>query len=217
MLIRQRTQGIVSKIPVRMPLKIMACVGVAVLIGQLMDTMFTLRSDMDAYVVPRTLTRTQANAIQKVLSASESPGPINVFSDVSDLEATAYAGWLSGAMINGGWDARDMPVKPWDASDPEKNGGDFYNVYVAMDQGVSIRTCTVGQPKKPDPRHPTPDVVLRTAFEAAHLNVGSGSKYNCAKYSFIVEVGRRPLEIRTQPLRAKIGEWITRHLVFPSS
>jgi hypothetical protein len=69
-----------------------------------------------------------------------------------------------------------------------------------MNQGLSINVELPGQPQNPDPKRPTPDVILRRALDAAKVVInGSGASYNRPAYSIVLTVGPRQLVIDSKP------------------
>lgn len=170
----------------------------------------SIRQDIDMYAKPRVVTDTQAIELKKVLSANKPVVPINVFASVGDPEAMEYAGELTNAIAAGGWEAHPVYVNPWDAEHPATDTGGVNKMYLALDRGLGIRTCVVGQPTNPDPKNPTPDAVLILAFRQAHIEMaGGGGNSGCSTYSLSVEVGRRPVIINYQsPLHDRLGRWL---------
>jgi hypothetical protein len=186
------------------------------LIGYIALYVLQLRSDLDAYAMPRKVSKMQAENIKTVLSGHDPGITVDVIASVADKEALEYAGELMNAIKAGGWDARLVTVNPWETGDSSiHEGGNWSNIYPALDSGVSLRVGTVGPPTNPDPRHPTPDALLAEAFQRAGniSNGGGGGPSRDGKYHLDVEVGRRPTEIRTPTVRSQIGQWIMRHWI----
>jgi hypothetical protein len=174
-----------------------------------------LRSDLDAYVMPRKITTKQADSIRQSLMGRDPGIPIEVFVNQTDSESMEYASQLTNAIKAGGWDARFQPLNPWETGPSSIHyDGAFYNIYLALDQGVSIRVS--GEAQHPnDPQHPGANVILQEAFQKAGDISNGGGGAATGPYSVSVEVGRRPLEIRPLTARAQIGNWIMRHWIMP--
>jgi len=210
LLVGKRFRNIVRALPVRKLLSILASIGVMFVVASVFYQLRQIQDDLNSYVMPRTVTSDQATEIRNTLFTNPSEVPVNVFSSSGDPEAVEYAGQITDAISGGGWNASFRTINPWEPTDdPDKNGGDFHAIYVAIEQGIAIRTCIVGQPTNPDPKHPTPDATLSMALTAAHIQAGSASRSNCLKYSVVIEVGRRPVVINREPTRLyRIGRSI---------
>lgn len=80
------------------------------------------------------------------------------------------------------------------------------------DVGLFIQVELVGQPINPDPKHPTPDAILRDAMQYAGIEVnGGGGSADRGKYSVSVRVGHRPLQSGValkQSVFFRLGRWI---------
>jgi len=107
-----------------------------------------------------------------------------------------------------------------------KNFGDYMNAYDGWllpeisDQiadrnpditGLCIYVRLTGQPANPDPRHPTPEAILRDALHAADIDVNcSAGMYDRDKYELLLVVGHRPrgqTSTRAQVVY-KLSRWI---------
>jgi hypothetical protein len=168
---------------------------------------YQLRSDLDTYVMPRTVTNEQAAIIRISLMRHPTETPINVFANEADSEAMQYAGQLYSAVKQGGWEAHFGGINPWEPDLPNQKTT-FGNLYLALDQGVNIMQGLVGQPENPDPRHPsTADVLIDTLHEA-HIDTGGGGTPNLGKYSVTILVCRRPLVLRSESLWSQVRQWL---------
>ena len=175
--------------------------------GGLLFYLYSLRSDLDAYVVPRVVTMEQAEQIRAVLLPYEPHVAISVVASAADHEAIEYASQLTTAFNNSGWEARIGVLNPWNPDEKPSQG--FSPLFLALDQGVIVRVDQGGESRNPDPRHPTPDVLLGKALRAAHLeSAAGGGAYISGKSSLILEVGRRPVEVGVHSLRVKMYQWI---------
>ena len=135
--------------------------------------LYGLRNDLDAYVMPRVITEQQAEQIVRTLQGHDRQVVVNVLTNVADPEALEYGKQDTGAITGGGWKVNFIPINPWDEKqvDP-KIGPQSMKMYLALDQGIVQRLCLIGQRQNPDPKHPTPDAILATAFRAAHIEFG---------------------------------------------
>ena len=172
--------------------------------------MHSFRKDLDMYVMPRSVTTEQSSALQRTLFAAPSDAVVKIVASVADPEAMEYAGQLFNAIRAGGWNTEFQPVNPWDGDRRPYETMAFSKLSLALDQGLIIRTCLVGQPVNQDPKHPSPDALLGTAFQKAKIEVnGGGSAADCGQYMLYLEVGRRPRVIGEQlPALARLGDWI---------
>lgn len=211
-LIRDR----IKHLPVGTPLRALASVASIIVIVYINAQLVSMRSDLDAYVMPRVITPKQAEDIRSALKAHPTEITIDVFASSGDPEALEYGGQLANVIRSGGWRVNFAGLNPWESGPSSNYGnGSFFNVYLAMDQGVTVRVGLVGQPTNEDPLHPTPGAVLNEALQRAQIANGSGGAADRGVYSVIVEVGRRPRDIRHGGVRVKLGQWIMQHLIFP--
>jgi hypothetical protein len=76
--------------------------------------------------------------------------------------------------------------------------------------GLCIEVEVAGQPTNPDPRHPTPDSIMRDAMRYAGIDVNcGGGSANNREYTMYFLVGHRPRIIgNEEPTIRKIGRWI---------
>jgi hypothetical protein len=167
-----------------------------------------LRGDLDKYVIPRTVTGKQAEALKDYLSKRE---PFVVFvrvNSASDQEAMEYAAQLFNALRQTSWDVN-----------PPNHGGPEILPDWATGIGLCIQVEDVGQPTNPDPKHPAPDVILADALRYAEIEVnGSRGSADKGKYVVSLLVGHRPMQILKHPwlLRyvqeysRRFQEWLTR-------
>jgi hypothetical protein len=95
---KERAQGVVRSIPVRSSLMGAAVVGISILTGQMVYTVFSVRSDINKYVMPRVVTAEQADKLKDYLS-KRSPFAIYVKVAPNDQEAAEYAGQLFNALV----------------------------------------------------------------------------------------------------------------------
>lgn len=108
---KERAQGVIHRIPIRNSLLFAAVVGISVLVGQMVYTVFSLRADFNKFILPRGVTAEQADKLKDYLSKREAY-PVNVEVVQNDREATEYASQLFNALRQTNWDV-----------DPPNHGG----------------------------------------------------------------------------------------------
>jgi hypothetical protein len=178
-------------------------------VGYTFSSFYALRNDLNAYVMPRKLSDRQVAEVQRVLSAHNSDITVDILVNPADQEALTYAAEISRAIISGGWNTRLVPFNPWDVTNPGLSGSRIYIPNALVDKGVSIQTCILGQPKNPDPKHPTDDGVLQEALMDAQIAMGSGMKADCQLYSITIVVGGRPWGAQyREPVLSRFGRWL---------
>ncbi len=200
------------RLRIRVPLPLMGVIGVWILIAVFTSYIHGIRSDLDAYAMPRELASGQRADFSKFLSAHGATVTVHVFTNAADREATEYGAQIYNAIVSGGWNADFRPINPWDQDNPKQHDRALSNIFLALDSGLEIRTCIPAQPVNPDPKHPTPDAILGEGFRSAHIEVnGGGGTADCGDYSVNVLVGHRPTVIGDQepPLR-RFGRWLER-------
>ena len=136
---------------------------------------YTLRRDIDWYVMPRELTAKQISHIEDVLRSYHESHEVTVEVADNDQEAANYMSQIISAINGSGWLVTGTTTVK------------------TSNEGVCIEVAEVGQPKNPDPRHPTPDQQLTTALQGL-TNCG-GSSFNQSLYSVSVIVGHRPFSV----------------------
>jgi hypothetical protein len=164
--------------------------------------MTSLRSDIDTYVIPRTISQKQADDLRDYLSQHEphsvtvkvipyylSPSP-NISPSPFDQEAVIFARQLFTALKNTNWQVTE------DTSNKDP---------LPLNAGLCIQLW--GNTAPFDAKH-NPVALLQDAFAAAHVEVdcvGGGP----ASGDLFVLVGRRPLVLGDQEaVLSKIGRWI---------
>ena len=108
---KERARGVVERIPIRGSLLLAAAVGISVLVGQMVYTVFSLRTDFDRFVLPRQVTAEQSDKLKDYLSKREAYA-VTVEVVQNDQEANEYAGQLFNALRQTNWDI-----------DPPNHGG----------------------------------------------------------------------------------------------
>jgi hypothetical protein len=117
--------------------------------------MNSLRSDIDTYVIPRTITKSQADDLREYLSHRDKYA-VTVKVNPVDAEAREYAAQLFNALNQSDWTAT------FDTS-----GGEPNSQPNTLNDGVCIDT--VGENAKPyDAKH-DPKLHLQAAFIAANI------------------------------------------------
>jgi hypothetical protein len=241
---KERAQGVVRRVPVRTSVMTAAVVGVSLLVGQMVYTVFSLRSDFNKYVVPRVVTAEQADKLREYLSKKESYA-VSIEVVPNDQEAMEYTGQLFNALRQTNWDInppnhggpnyiRIPRLRRPKSNDVGSDGKPLYpdnEKYLEghdewleseidrsitertyPDVGLSIQVELPGQPTNTDPKHPTSEAILRDAMQYAGIEVnGSGLSAGRGKYSVVLRVGHRPLQLGTdirQSAFFRLGRWI---------
>jgi hypothetical protein len=151
-----------------------------------------LRIDVDKYVMPRMITKQQADAIQKNVQGRGSTVTVKVNS--RDGEATQYAGQLFNVLRKTAW---NVEMSTEDAPPLPLNDGLCYHM--------------TGQNNAPDPRNPGGELqALVDALQKAGIRVNGGGGQAAGEYKMFLLVGHRPVTLTGPSLRSKIGQWIMR-------
>jgi hypothetical protein len=90
---KERAQGVVRSLPVRSSLMGAAVLGISILIAQMIYTVFSVRSDINKYVMPRVVNAEQADKLKDYLSKKEAYA-VSVEVVPNDQEAMEYASEL---------------------------------------------------------------------------------------------------------------------------
>jgi hypothetical protein len=162
--------------------------------------MRTLRADLDAYAMPRTVTSAQSEKLRSYLSRYPR-GSVTVKFAPSDAEATEFANQIFIALQRGGWDANTAV----------DNAAPY-----ALNSGIDIYIKRTGGSASSNPQHPSPDEILVHAFQYADISntITSGSgeaPTGAADGTVYVLVGHRPLSlvrISKYPWRTQLARWI---------
>ena len=186
---------------------------IAFFIGSvILYNLHSTRKDIETYVIPRTVSETQAEHLRKFLSANPSDAKVSVLSNVGDTEATEYGSELFNAIrTSNGWEqAQFFPINPWDPEQPGQRKA-VSKISLVLGRGLSINVCMEGRPINSDPKHPRADEILGHAFNQADIQVNSsGLTADCGTYYVNVVVAGRPEKLgqQTPPLQ-RLGEWIS--------
>ncbi len=174
------------------------------------NSLHSLRNDLDIYAMPRNITQLQASQLHRLLSESHPGAMVDVIVNPGDEEAREYAAQIVNTLNGAGeWDSTFMTVDPWQP-DPrnlvEKDG--VYIANLRMMSGLEIQECH--PPASYDPKHPPAAFLLAQAMAKAQIEVnGSGSSSLCKKYAVSIIVAHRPRKIGLQePALARIGRWL---------
>jgi hypothetical protein len=162
----------------------------------LLLALHSVRSDLDAYVMPRTVTSKQADKLHD-FSLHRELSSVTVKVNVTDEEATRYSGQILEALKLAGWNAA------WDT------GGSGNNDVNTLNNGLCIGERG-NNPKTGDPTH-NPRHILEQALEAADIEVtcstGSGGD---REYSLFLLVGHRPISTRPKMTwRRRFVQWLS--------
>jgi hypothetical protein len=188
--IQQRIVGIVGNWITRVPLNLMGVVGVWMLVALLVYTLHDLRSDLNEYAMPRSVTQKQYSDLREYLSKRVPANfPIMVMAEPTDPEAVSYAAQLGDALTRAGWEATccRTPNHP-------------------LHDGVLIGSSGI-VPKN------NPYVILDQALSS--INVGSGyiniGPFDKNEYQLYLLVGHRPVAIGYTVRRSllfRVGDWL---------
>ena len=153
--------------------------------------MNALRSDIDTYILPRTITQKQAEDLREYLSHHDKYA-VTVKVNPLEAEAREYASRIFNALNPSDWNAT------FDTSNGEPR---------TVNDGVCINT--VGENAKPyDTKH-EPKSLLQAAFGAADIPVNCSGGSAAGSYKLFVLVGRRPLAVGYRPpALVRLGWWI---------
>jgi hypothetical protein len=203
-LLKQRVKVTVRKIPIRTPMALLAIVGAFVFAFQFIFTVFSVRADLDTYVMPRTIAKKQVEKLRDYLFKHPGGPTIYVRAVQNDREAMEYAGQLFNALRLSSWGAsgistltlpnahRPAPkLSEKDASGQQvyKDNAEYwkaYNAWLEMNinnkldernwsqDGLCIDVELAGQPTSEDPRIKTPAEILKDAMAYADVEVTCG-------------------------------------------
>jgi hypothetical protein len=159
----------------------------------------TLRTDINMYAMPRTVTKEQADALRHYLSQHREKYSVTVRTTAHSQEADEYAGRIFNALNRTGWDSH------LDESDDSPEHPNPIPSLIGM--CVFIRGANGGSDQ---------ETTLRQAFVAAGIpDSGCGPGRN-GEYTLFVLVGHRPLVVGdNEPLAYKIGRWFNLHVFGP--
>lgn len=169
--------------------------GVVLVIGYFIFTGYTyvhsLRDELDTYVLPRTITQEQSDALRDYLSLYESYS-VTVKANPQDGEAIEYAAQLSSALKRTSW-----------AVDFSTFDGPPY----LPPSGVCIDEW--GTKAKPTNLKHDPKELLQQAFQSAHIEINCSGGVAAGDYKLYVVVGHRPLIMGDhESILRKFGRWI---------
>jgi len=213
-----------------------AAVAMLIILGiKTISLVFVINDAFDEYIAPRRVTTEQAYKLKDYLSKREAYS-VSIKVIRHDQEAMEYASQLFFAMTQTNWDVdppnHDGPgyleLQPYvkrPSRGDYKTDDDYSNAHdewieseirrhtdenMYDDYGLCLQVGIAGQPVNPDPRHPTPDTVLRDAMQYAGIEVNcGGGATNQGKYTMYFIVGHRPRVIGYQePTFRKIGRWL---------
>jgi hypothetical protein len=152
---------------------------------------YGIRDDLNKYVMPRTVTATQASDLREYLSHHEK-FPVTVKTNPLDAEAIQYAGQIFNAFKGAEWDAI-FDTGTIDEPLPHNDG---------------LCLNVTGQNFTDPKRNPGKDILV-AALQAANITVDCKGGGAGGVYRLFLLVGHRPLVIGDQePVLSKIGRWI---------
>jgi hypothetical protein len=146
----------------------------------------SIRRDVDRYVMPRRITKTQARRLREYLSHHPSHA-LTIKVDPLDSEANWYANQLLAVFKQTQWNVDYNITRPY-----------------MPDDGLCIHATGSQGIGKDDPR-----TILQPAFVFARITVNRGSAVAAGEFKVFLLVGRRPLAIRyREPLLSRVGKLI---------
>ena len=137
----------------------------------------SIRSDVNCFVMPRSLTGEQISRMGEFLSKSD-PHEIIMNQVENDDEAGSYRGDFYKAFQEGGWTIASVNVVPLVHQD------------ISLHYSEPLQT----PPPREDPKHPIPHTIVLQAMKYADvMNNGFGSESSGAitKYSLSLSIGHR--------------------------
>jgi hypothetical protein len=209
-LLKDRLKITISKVPVRVSLVVLAAVGSAVLAIQLAAIIFSVRGDLDNYVMPRRLSNKQAEVIKQTLLTHPPPFEVKLYISGADHEAFEYASQLRDALIGAGWKANIRGLDPWDTSHPDVFDRNFFPIMLANDRGIAIRPCVTGGPKPASDLGSGPESLLFGALNKAKLAEKRSLIYSwqCKEDGLVVEVAPRSYYLGDdRTVLSKLDQW----------
>jgi hypothetical protein len=168
---------------------VMGVFGVWILIASLVYSLHDLRSDLDMYAMPRTLTKSQATDLTDFLRSQQFTSDVYIRVAEDDEEANRYAIDLSKALLAANWNVS------FDWSVPATKKG--------------LNASWLG--KEPQNAKQNPRVLIEQALMAANVPFGSGGVFGngTGDYKYFLLVGPRPQRVGGRlPLSWRIGNWI---------
>jgi hypothetical protein len=146
-----------------------------------------IRSDLDIYVIPRTITDRQAADLREFLSQRESHD-VTLRASQIDGEALEYWAQLSNAIRSANWNVK-IETTDTRSDDPK------------LPAEIPTGLCIWGERVNNNPSDPKrdPTEILLDAFVAAHIPLTCSNAVAASNDKLWVLVGRRPYAIRPEP------------------
>lgn len=214
-----------TKVHVAFPFKVLSIIGVAVVSIQISSVVFSVRRDLDNYVMPRVVTTDEAKKLRDYLSHYDKY-KVRVKMIPYDYEAQQYALEIYNAMLDTNWDVEGsgpetilFSATPRPKKSDYKNDADYlearddwiesfvngrFDEEVTGQQGLCIRVESSGAPITKNPKHPTSDIVLRDALKYAGISSGCLNGGATAEhYTVSLIVGHRPRELNPHETRKR--------------
>ncbi len=180
----------------------------------LLNSIHTMRYEMDAYLLPRKLTEQQMSDMRSTLGTHKPTVPVTVVYSMADQEASEYGSQIAQVMRSSGWIVRSQGVNPWEIGPNVSHGnGTFHNLDLANSVGIQVRVGLPGQPKYSDQEPPTTEEVLQQAFNKARIEAGGGSAADKGQYFVFVVVGRRPVALFNPSWTSRLQHWIIQRIM----
>jgi hypothetical protein len=175
-----------------MPLFVVGIVAVSTLVGYIPYAVFDTNAKLQTYVIPRTLTKSQADMLVQTLSKHEHY-TATVKVNPLDAEAREYAEQVFNALDETDWDV------DFDTSSGDPNT--LHDGLCVDERGVDSK------PKydsKSDPRE-----ILEHAFEEVRIEISCSNMESGSEYKLYVLVGHRPLTIGNRmTILQRLGQWL---------
>jgi hypothetical protein len=189
----ERIGGLTNKIPIGL----MGVVGVWILLGIFVNFIYGIRTDLDTYVMPRTITEKQSDELRNFSSDFSSHHQLPAITlkvNPQDQEAIDYWQKLGGVFNRAKWKVEISTTNS--NPDPSLNPG--LCIYAMGKDGNTSRD------PEDDPRQ-----VLTMALRAARIETTCGGGGGSGEYKLFLLVGHRPLRVGNQaPWRIRIAQWL---------
>lgn len=185
----------ISRIPVRPPIKAVAVIALSILIGQTAHLVLSTRSDLNTYVMPRTVTEKQYDALHDYFSHHQGNYAVKITVNANDREAVQYGLQLASALSKAGWEANCC------FSSEKLNE--------KLDNMSSVSIGFTRQNLNPYDEKHDPRMLLNEALMQAEIDGGGSSEdisslLDQSEYKLFLLIGRRPFAIHKQPRFAHV-------------
>jgi hypothetical protein len=177
---------------------VLASVTLSILIALVVSQIFAIRNDFNTFVVPRTVTAKQAEQLRVYLSSHDRPHAVTVKVNPFDPEALQYAEQIFNALQAASWRVSFDSESP---NNKSPNGLHTLNIGLCLAE-------TGEKAGVPGPEH-NPVMLLREAFQSAHIEIRCTLGSADGEYGAYVLVGHRPLTVKDEDsVFSKMKHWI---------